>query len=330
MKDHPDLQLIPNLSLLKEYADGYPEGIHVTPDVIGSIGDGTTEQFREHAKTYDERYFGLEEQNRRLLARCKEIFPSFELSSVETILDIGCGSGNATFAMLDVLTDASVYATDISPDMVAILAERAEQRNVSKNIVPFISNAEKVNLKPESFDLIFGSSMVHHLNEPDVFLDRILPSLKPGGLCLFTEPFKVGHLILRMFLDELSRGSHYSHGIPDDIQEFFRSYIFTIDAMTTLDRTELDYSKLDDKWMFSRNFFEETAKRNDVNYGFFCTDAIENRFVFNIERLVWLGLGQKWTMPEPARDFVARFDASLPLDVMDEIPSSGCIIFKKN
>jgi len=99
--------------------------------------------------------------------------------------------------------------------------------------------------------------------------------------------------------------------------------------MCTLDRSGIDYTELDDKWMFSRRFFEDAGRRNKVSLDFFTTDEPDNRFTANIERLVWLGLGKKWVLPEPARSLVHRFDEAITKDVMDEIPSTGCIIFKK-
>jgi len=327
--DRDILQFVPNIEPLEGHATGYPTGIFVTPDVIGLVGEGTTRQFRDDAHVYDERYTVLNEWAKIALDRCVQFHPTFDLGLVENILDIGCGSGNATFSLRKVFPNAQIFATDISPDMVAILVERAQLLGLSENIIPFISNAEKVQLAPESFDLIFGSSMIHHLIEPDKFLDQIFSSLKRGGICLFTEPFKVGHQVLRFFLSEFSSPSVYSKTIPEDIRKFFKSYIFTIDAMCTLDRSGIDYTELDDKWMFSRRFFEDAGRRNKVSLDFFTTDEPDNRFTANIERLVWLGLGKKWVLPEPARSLVHRFDEAITKDVMDEIPSTGCIIFKK-
>lgn len=329
MTDREVLQFVSDLVPLADHATGYPPGILVAPDVIGLIGEGTTEQFRHDASVYDERYTMLTEWTKTALDRCVQIHPDFDFASVKNVLDIGCGSGNATFSLLKTLPDAQIYATDISPDMVGILMKRAQLLSETDKIIPFISNAEKVQLGAEAFDLIFGSSMIHHLIEPAEFLDRILRSLKPGGICLFTEPFKTGHQIMRFFLSELSSGSEYAKAIPTDIQEFFKAYIFTIDAMCTLDRTGLDYSKLDDKWMFSKRFFEDAARRNKVKFDFFTTDATDGRFAANIERLVWLGMGKEWELPEPARSFIQRFDEALPKDILDEIPSTGCIIFRK-
>jgi SAM-dependent methyltransferase len=326
----PDLPSHPiaGLTPIGDHARGYPAGIFVTPDVIGRIGEGTTDQFKAQSDVYDERYFEREERI-QCVARALALFPDFDRHAARHVLDIGCGSGTAPFPLLDLVPGARVYATDISPDMVAILARRAESQGKADRIVAFVSDAERVDLAPDTFDLIVGASMVHHLLDPDRFVDRILRSLKPGGLCLFTEPFKAGHLILRHFLSELTTLPALSDGIPARILDFFTSYIFTIDAMCTLDRTRLDYATLDDKWMFSRRFFEDCAARNAVRYGFFSINPAENRFASNIERLVWYGLGLRWELPEPARSFVGRFDAALPADVMDEFASEGCVVFMK-
>ena len=90
----------------------------------------------------------------------------------------------------------------------------------------------------------------------------------------------------------------------------------------------MDYSQLDDKWMFSHAFFEECAARSGAD-AIPRVDPIEERFVGNIERLVFLGLGQEWRLPEPARSFVKRFDDALPSDVANEFASEGCIMLRK-
>jgi SAM-dependent methyltransferase len=323
-----------NLTPLSDHVQGYPGSILVSPEVIGCIGAGTTDAFKEaegnyNSATYDERYFRKDAQT-AVLIRSMDAFPDFDRSAVTDILDIGCGSGNATFAILDLMPESVVYATDISPDMVAILAERTRKWNKAHRVIPIVSDAEKVMLKPESFDLIVGSSMVHHLMEPDLFLDRVLAALKPGGLCYFNEPFKAGHQIMRLFLDEMSSSSPYSKNIPQDIKDFFQSYIFTIDAMCTLDRSKIDYAAIDDKWMFPRSFFANAAARNNAHYASFTNNQTKQRFQADIEHLVWLGLGQKWAIPEPALSFVRRFDDALPSDVIDEFSSSACVVFKKD
>jgi len=297
--------------------------------VIGRIGEGTTEQFRESSEVYDQRYFKVDSKV-TTLRQAFGLFPGLAVEGFEDILDIGCGSGNATFALLELAPNSSVHATDISPDMVSLLASRAEKWALADRIVAFVSDAEKVKLNPGTFDLIVGSSMVHHLNDPDTFIDRVLEAIKPGGLCVLLEPMKAGHLILRHFITAIASLDELSAGIPENIRSFFKTYTFTIDAMCAADRTAIDYSQLDDKWMFSRVFFEEAAERNAAQFRFFATDPAPRRFAANIEQLVSVGLGIEWSLPEPARSFVKSFDDSLPADAVDELASTACIVFRKS
>ena len=321
---------IGGLTPLSDYVSGYSQRIMVSRDVIGRIGEGTTEQFKSNSDIYDERYF-REAERSVVLTRVFGMFPEIDPAQFRDVLDIGCGTGNVTFPILRLAPDCLVHATDISPDMLSILANRAEAWGVANKIVAFVSDAEHVVLEPASFDLIMGSSMAHHLMDPGRFVEKILLALRPGGLCVLMEPMKAGHLLLRHFMNSISTLPELRTGIASEVVEFFRSYIFTIDCMCTLDRSRMDYSQLDDKWMFSHAFFEECAARSGAEMQFLAAvNPIEERFVGNIERLVFLGLGQEWRLPEPARSFVKRFDDALPSDVANEFASEGCIMLKKD
>jgi ubiquinone/menaquinone biosynthesis C-methylase UbiE len=54
-------------------------------------------------------------------------------------------------------------------------------------------NAEILEFPDQSFDLVFGSSILHHLNLDKAYaeIERVL---RPGGCALFIEPF--GHNVL--------------------------------------------------------------------------------------------------------------------------------------
>jgi ubiquinone/menaquinone biosynthesis C-methylase UbiE len=320
--------LFPELVRLSAHVEGYPSEMFVSPDMIGRIGTGITSQFREDSALYDDRYFNADGKI-ITLRRALELVPFARPEAMSRVLDIGGGSGNATFAMLNMLPDSVIHATDISAEMVSILVNRAAARSVTERVVAFVSDAETLDLPPGTFDLIVGSSMVHHLMGPDRFLDRAIRALDSGGVAIFTEPMKAGHVIVQHLLQEILRRSELHDGIPADIMQFFADYCFTIDAMCTMERTRLDYSQLDDKWMFSRGFFESAARRNDVEYRFFSVNPPENRFRDMIERLVWLGLGKTWQLPPAARALVAGFDALVPSDLSDELAFEACIVFAR-
>jgi ubiquinone/menaquinone biosynthesis C-methylase UbiE len=320
--------LFPGLVMLSAHVEGYSEGLFATPDMIDRIGTGTTAQFQEDSAVYDDRYFNADGKI-LTLRRALELTPSVQTEEISSILDIGCGSGNATFALLNMLPDCMVHATDISAEMVSILVSRAKTRGVADRVIAFVSDAETLNLPEGAFDLIVGSSMVHHLLEPDRFLDRAIGALDNGGVAIFTEPMKAGHVIVRHFLDQILHREDLRRDIPDDVIKFFADYSFTIDAMCAMDRSRLDYSKLDDKWMFSRRFFEAAARRNSVTNLFFSVNPIEHRFRDMIERLVWLGLGKVWKLPDAAREMISAFDAAIPADLSDEFAFEACIVFAR-
>jgi SAM-dependent methyltransferase len=314
------------LIVLSSVISGYPDGVLVTADMVDRIGTGTTSQFREDSAVYDDRYFNADGKI-VTLRRALEYIPGVRLDAIVRILDIGCGSGNATFAMLDMIPGCKIYATDISAEMVSILVRRAETRGVADRVVAFVSDAETLDIPNGAFDLIVGSSMLHHLMHPDRFLDRSFAALNHNGIAIFTEPMKAGHLIVRYLLDEIVLREDLHHDIATDIIKFFVDYSFTIEAMCTLERSRLDYSLLDDKWMFSRSFFEDAALRNEIGYKLFSVNPSENLFCAMIERLVWLGLGKTWQLPNAARAYVSRFDKCLPEDVVDEFAFEACAVF---
>jgi len=63
-----------------------------------------------------------------------------------------------------------------------------------------LMDAHKLDFKDETFDVVFGGAILHHLDLP-VALDEIYRVLKPDGLMLFTEPLDTNPIgkIVRVF-----------------------------------------------------------------------------------------------------------------------------------
>ena len=175
--------MIPGLVKLED-ANSRSSDIFVSPDMIGKIGEGTTDQFQSEAAVYDARYFDIGSKL-IVLNKALSFFPNVDLNSIQSVLDIGCGSGNTTFALLEITPNAQILASDISLEMLNLLIKRAAENGQTNRIVPFVSDAQRVTLAPDTFDLIVGSSMIHHLLEPDLFVDKVLRALKPGGIAIF-------------------------------------------------------------------------------------------------------------------------------------------------
>ena len=94
-------------------------------------------------------------------------------------LEIGCGTGMFTAAFAE--SGANIVAVDLSPDLLAIAA----QRNLTG--VRFVQrNFEDCELDGP-FDAVIGSSVLHHL-DIERALPKIFELLKPGGRLSFAEP----------------------------------------------------------------------------------------------------------------------------------------------
>lgn len=96
-------------------------------------------------------------------------------------LEIGCGTG--IFTAVIARSGADITAVDLSPE----LAERARAGNPAPNVKFLVMNVEKLDFPDNTFDCVYGSSVLHHLNLPKA-LPEMLRVLKPGGAFVFTEP----------------------------------------------------------------------------------------------------------------------------------------------
>jgi len=106
------------------------------------------------------------------------------------ILDYGCGIGNS---LKQVISFKPKKITGIDISEVSI--EKAK-KNFDKNtkIELLVDNCEKTKFEENTFDIVYGTGILHHLNF-EICLDEIQRILKPGGRFLFIEPLGTNPLI---------------------------------------------------------------------------------------------------------------------------------------
>ena len=99
------------------------------------------------------------------------------------VLEIGCGTGEFSERIAPHVKE--LCATDLSLDLLA----RARQRlkSASGNVVFEQQDATRLNLPDDTFDAVFGCSMLHHVDTARA-LREVRRVLKPGGWCVFSEP----------------------------------------------------------------------------------------------------------------------------------------------
>jgi SAM-dependent methyltransferase len=118
--------------------------------------------------------------------------PTFERS-----LEIGAGTGYFTLNMLQDGVVRAATATDISPGMLDALQGNAARIGVEVETVA--CDAEALPFADESFDLVLGHAVLHHLPHLDDAFAEFLRVLRPGGRILFAgEPSRTGDRIAQV------------------------------------------------------------------------------------------------------------------------------------
>lgn len=99
-----------------------------------------------------------------------------------SVLECGCGTGVFTRGIAK--TGANITAVDISPDLLTKARKLCSVKNV-KFVETNLENPEE--LKDETFDVLCGISVLHHLMLPKALVE-LRKKLKPHARFAFSEP----------------------------------------------------------------------------------------------------------------------------------------------
>ncbi len=104
-----------------------------------------------------------------------------------TVCDLGAGSGYYTVRMSRLVGPAGkVYAVDIQPKMLELLARRLKSEGIN-NVVPVLSSEDDPKLPPKSQDLILLVDVYHEFARPQLMLQRMREALKDDGRLVLLE-----------------------------------------------------------------------------------------------------------------------------------------------
>jgi ubiquinone/menaquinone biosynthesis C-methylase UbiE len=104
-----------------------------------------------------------------------------------TVCDLGAGSGYYTVRMSRLVgPTGKVYAVDIQPKMLEILARRLKSEGIG-NVVPVLSSEDDPKLPPKSQDLILLVDVYHEFARPQIMLQRMREALKDDGRLVLLE-----------------------------------------------------------------------------------------------------------------------------------------------
>jgi ubiquinone/menaquinone biosynthesis C-methylase UbiE len=102
------------------------------------------------------------------------------------VLYLGCGS-NSEIMVSFIKSGAYVVAIDLSKEAVKIIDKAIEERNLSDRAKVIKMDAEQLDFPDESFDVIFGRAIIHHLDIKKAN-QEFFRVLKKDGRAVFIEP----------------------------------------------------------------------------------------------------------------------------------------------
>jgi 2-polyprenyl-3-methyl-5-hydroxy-6-metoxy-1,4-benzoquinol methylase len=148
------------------------------------------------------------------------------------VLDVGCSSGYLARPL--VAQGCTVVGLELDPDAAA------EARNFCEEVLVGDVETMELPFDPGSFDVVLCGDLIEHLRDPEAFLARVRPLLRPGGRLVLTTP-NVANWAMRLGL-LVGRWRYTDRGILDRTH----THLFTRATLVeTLERAGYRIAKLD-------------------------------------------------------------------------------------
>lgn len=294
--------------------------------------EGISRQFLQDARIYHERYF-KPTHFRMLLQRAfaRAEFPIGTQSDL-AVLDLGSGSGNTVIPLLDFNPSLKVIATDLSIDLLLILAELVRGHDYGQRLGFICADANGKTFYDGVFDAVIGSAILHHLMRPEAAVIHALASLKPGGLAVFFEPFEYGCNMMKnlylLILDDPRCPAEIAPEVIAHFQATIKDFNARFDVGTVKPHTQW----LDDKWLFTGQFFGEISRRSGCQLmGLFNNweDSLEDVYTRQLlDSLKLTGLGEH-KLPAWCLELCRDYDRSVALPLKRSLVLWGTALIRK-
>ena len=292
---------------------------------------GITSQFLDQAEVYHARYFNIDHFrsliSNTLTGRIHE--------PPHVILDIGSGSGNTVLPCLELFPESLIIATDLSENLLAILRDYSGRGMDRQRLSLVCMDVSKGYFLPRSVDLVVGASILHHLIDPSACLQSVAVSLKKGSKALFFEPFEHGYAILRMAYEQILEHNEKmaKQKLSEQVVACFKALITDWKVRAGSDKTAPFYQQIDDKWLFTRSYFEQIAASVGAEkVEIIPLNVMENGFRVQTEVNLQLVLGigadaARNSVPDWVWGIVAWYDNAFSKDAKRDLPLEAAALF---
>ncbi len=182
--------------------------------------------------------------------------------STFTVLDVGCGIGIYSFALLSRFKNAHVVGIDLSQKQIDFISEQAKRFSFKDRGTFLQADAENFSLKSK-FDYIICTELLEHLPDPRKALKNILLHGHKRTKFIFSVP----HI--------------YGAGASG---WFFRQYRKDNDWIETQKKEDIDFSKPYYEFYHHEYVLEEAKKLLEesgfvVEKAVFCNFNFKNRYI---------------------------------------------------
>ncbi|MFE9426873.1 class I SAM-dependent methyltransferase [Kitasatospora sp. NPDC006697] len=107
--------------------------------------------------------------------------------TVQSVLDLGTGTGAGTFALLERFPDARVTAVDMSAGMLERVRAKAAAAGLDGRVRTVEADLDADWPDFGTVDLAWSAAALHHVADPQDALRRLRALLRPGGLFALVE-----------------------------------------------------------------------------------------------------------------------------------------------
>lgn len=133
----------------------------------------------------------------------------------DSVLDVGCGTGEVTLLAKTRAKNGKVYGIDPAPEMITVARKKAAHKKLDIDFR--VGVIESLPFPDASIDVVTSSLMMHHLPEDLKVrgLAEIYRVLKPGGRLLIADFMRpTGSLLNHLFI-AFTRHQGLKSGIED-------------------------------------------------------------------------------------------------------------------
>lgn len=151
----------------------------------GAHGHGTYANAEHWAQRFDD-------PARDTWQRPDEVLRALALTPSMTVADVGAGTGYFAVRLARAVPHGEVIATDVEPDMVRYLEERARREQLP-NLRAARAFHDRSGLARESVDAILIVHVWHHLGDRAAYARDLAAALRPGGRLLIVDFSPAAH-----------------------------------------------------------------------------------------------------------------------------------------